>query len=441
MARLVVLAAVLLCALPAAAQARSFSLPTQMRDVNFRPGIETVDPEGPALAGDSVVWWDRRGDEAFLMVGAAGSDPRRILTVPAARGPQLTVAASGNRGIAQRRNSFYEVDVAAGTARRMDPCFGDAACAACRADSGSSEFRYELVGTVLATGQRWVDCLSGVVHDFADGATRAFPGPVLAAAGTYAVVEGPSDVALYNWRTGQRLRTVDVDSFGPAARRRVAVDADGTVAIAGDVERTTHNPFGASDEIRLAGGLLAQRRVIADEELDEEFGARSRTRFWISRPDGSATRRVSGQRFGGGWDFDGRRVAWATQPCAEVRIQVWDLADDPPRPASEKCGVPRIRRAKLISHSGVVWYKATCPRRPARGCDGELRAVLRRAGGGRRVGATHRFPIHLRAGETDRNGLAVEDPVALRRIPGPFRGRFIFTSHGRRSAATHAVPR
>ena len=433
----------LLCALPASAHAQSFSVSdARMDDWNVRIlGAGRYGTQGPAVAGSSVVWWREGRTRAWLMVASADAPPRRILSVRNTS-PILHVAAFGNRAIAQQGGTFYEVDVPTGSAKTVDPCLGDAECSSCRARSGAGYFEHELVGTVLAVGQKYGSiCQSGAVHDYADGATRRFPGPVLAAAGTYAVVREATRMALFNWRTGQRLRTLGPGPFSDDYKRQVAVDERGTVVFAALTDRTTDNPFGASDQVRLAGGLLAQRRDIADEEFDEEHGARSHGMFWVSRPDGSQTRRVRGQRIGGGWDFDGRRLAWATQPCWQITIQVWDLAGDPLPPASERCGVPRVRSARLKFRDTAVWFNAVCPRHPARGCDGDMHAVLRRASGGPRVDLTFSEGIHMAAGTRKRVGLYTGIPQAIRRVHGPLRGRFVFTSHGRRTAVSRTVRR
>jgi hypothetical protein len=445
MARLVILAALLLSALPAAAaHAQSFTVSSQMRDANFRPGINDFTREGPAVAGDSVVWWDQRDDTAVLVIASATAKPRDVLTLRSRFSRDVHVAAFGNRAIAQAGGTFYEVNVPARTVRQLDPCFGNAACAACRDRSSSTAFVYELVGTVLATGQQYPGCEEGGVHDFADGAGRRFPGPVLAAAGAYAVVFEADTMSLYNWRTGQRIRTLRSDPFLSPEERGVAVAADGTVVFADEVNHVTDNPFEASDQVRLAGGLLAHRQRIADEDFDEDWGQRSHAVFWVSRPDGSAARRVSGQRWGGSWDFDGRRLAWVTQPCFQPVIRVWDVTTGRPSRAPERCGVPRIRSGtvRLDRDQDELLFKATCPRRPARGCDGDMRAVIRLRRGGRRITDTYELPaIHMPAGTTARRWLNVADSRRLQATPGALRARFVFKSHGHRETITRDIRR
>src|SRR5215218_1273392 len=102
MARLaVVLVAGLLCALPAAAHAQSFSVAdARMDDWNVRIlGAGRFGTQGPAVAGSSVVWWREGRTRAWLMVASADAPPRRILSVRNTS-PILHVAAFGNRAIA-----------------------------------------------------------------------------------------------------------------------------------------------------------------------------------------------------------------------------------------------------------------------------------------------------------------------------------------------------
>jgi hypothetical protein len=70
-----------------------------------------------------------------------------------------------------------------------------------------------------------------------------------------------------------------------------------------------------------------------------------------------------------------------------------------------------------------------------------MRVILRRRSGGRRITETYAWPIHLRAGAAKTTFLAVGDPRTLRATTGTLRGRFVFTSHGRRSAVTRTVRR
>jgi hypothetical protein len=271
---------VALCALLAAAHSQSSSVQTQMLDANFRPGLGEVSPGDPAVAGDSVVWWDRRGDRAVLVIASATTASRDLLTLRPRFTTDFHVAAFGDRAIGQAGGSFYEVT-------------------------------------------------------------------------------------------------------------RPAQSGDWT-------------------QVRLAGGLLAQRELIADEEFDEEWGQRSHAVFRVSRPDGSAARRVSGQRWGGSWDFDGRRLAWVTQPCYQTVIRVWDVTTGRPDRASERCGVPRIRSGtvRLDDAGDELLFKATYPRRPARGCDGDMRAVIRLRRGGRRITETYELPGHPPGRGHDRRAVA-----------------------------------
>jgi hypothetical protein len=196
--------------------------------------------------------------------------------------------------------------------------------------------------------------------------------------------------------------------------------------------------------VRLAGGLLAQRELIADEEFDEEWGRRSHAVFRVSRPDGSAARRVSGQRWGGSWDFDGRRLAWVTQPCYQTVIRVWDVTTGRPTaprsgaasrgsaaapcgsttPATSSCS---RRRTRVAPHAAAT---ATCA--PSSASAAAAVASPRR---------TSSRAIHLAAGTTDGRWLNIGDPRKLRSVRGALRARFIFKSHGHRKVITRDIRR
>ena len=254
-----------------------------------------------------------------------------------------------------------------------------------------------------------------MVQDAADGALRRFKGRVLAAAGGYAVVARHLDdvdpvVRLVNWRTGRRVRTLPERAFRFEDDRQVSVGADGAVALATEQHRPTRDET-IGDQVRLAGGLLAHRRVLRDNSLEDNDV------FWVSRPDGSQARRVGGQRHGGGWDFDGTRLAWATQPCAQILVQVWDLATAPPPPAADHCATPRLPRGTVELRGRSLRIKLVCPAVPAQGCAGDIVASLYRR---HQIGQTYAQHVRLPAGAMRTVRLRIfRPPHALR----PFRAR------------------
>ena len=334
--------AVLLLAAPAA-HAGSYSIPA-------RGGVETVAAGGlgaVALADGQVVWVEQRGTGAALVAAGEDGVARDVTTLPPVLGTRRfhTVAASGTTALLQRHvcrdgpcergvtADLIRVDLATGAATRFDGCLGLATCRACADNYG---FSFTLRGTVLGISGRCTR-KAGVI-DLATGETQQMPETIIAAAGPYAAHSPDQDsVIVSDWRTGATITHVRDISLTVGARQ-VALDADGTVAVAQDEQirivapgaqqpRTIAREPGRGYDIALAGGRLA---TLTDAAVgDPTFQVDDRT--------------AAGQRSPHGWAFDGTRLAWAAEPCAQPVIQVWDLATDPPPPAGDRCN-----RARLI---------------------------------------------------------------------------------------------
>ncbi len=454
--RAALVAVALMLALPGAAAAQSFSVPARLPAPGF-VGAPGALAEGPALGGDRVLWWERRAGTAVLVSARAGEPPRDLLALPPvpARGlrfTDLSVAANDGIAIVQRLTTAcrgsggrcdgpdrtvaderLKVDLATGAATPFDMCLGAAACRRCLARDGLAD--YDLVGSVFSATD---GCRNGGgMLDLADGATGRFDGPVIAAAGRYAVIGmGPVDDLRFeevDWRSGARVRRL-TDVLDVDRDRQVSVAEDGTVAWRSlDAEvfaPGAGNPVGVpfppvpggsiDDQVRLGGGLLAVRRVTRRDFDDSST-------FQVSRPDteptssagtgGSERRGVDGQPVGGGWAFDGRRLAWATRPCGQFVIQVWDLAGAPPPAAPDRCAAPSIdRRPIRMPDRRHLPVTLTCPASPAQGCAGLLFADLQRPGSHRRVASTFLQIYRMPAGATRAVRLAVTAPRRLRRL-------------------------
>jgi hypothetical protein len=263
-------------------------------------------------------------------------------------------------------------------------------------------------------------------------------GRVVAAAGRYAVVAtgdvGDERFDLVDWRTGARLRRL-TDLLSLGGDRQVSVSADGTVAwvslgasvLTPGAREPIRVPFPPvpgeepGDQLRLGDGLMALRRLTRDDVGDYA------STFQVTRPDtqptssagtgGSERRIVDGQRVGGGWAFDGRRLAWATQPCGQFVIQVFDLAGAPPADAPQRCAVPAIESAPIrMRDTRHLPVTLTCPPTPARGCAGFLGADLRRPGSRRRVASTFLQIVRMPAATTRSVRLAIIKPRRLRDV-------------------------
>jgi hypothetical protein len=313
-------------------------------------------------------------------------------------------------------------------------------------------FALDLIGSVLAETDGCPVPGAGVL-DLADGAVRRFDRTVVAAAGPYALLAaGEGDFDLVEWRSGARVRTVETGLGDPdshpagGADHRIAVAADGTVAwedsrlavlAPGASEPRRIHVKGIVDplveQVRLGGGLVAAREVAFAEGLTQVFQ--------VSRPDGTGVRRVDGQPSAGGWAFDGARLAWATRPCAQTLIQVWDLAGAPPPP--EHCVTARpARRAVRIPDTHALPVTLACPPVPAQGCHGYLEAALYKPHGRRLLTDTALQAYTLPAGTTRTVHLRI---LGRRRLRGLHRlvarAEFINASDLEQSAAARFAVR
>ena len=122
----------------------------------------------------------------------------------------------------------------------------------------------------------------------------------------------------------------------------------------------------------------------------------SRNTLQVSARDGSGLRTVDAQRGNFGWAFDGTRLAWIAQPCAQTVIQVWDLSTNPPPARALR---PRPAGASLALSRNHRWLNVVlrCPQVPAAGCAGVAQAVLYR--GIRRLASTLSGSYRIEAGK------------------------------------------
>lgn len=436
------------------ARASSFGVSASLPEPSVA-GTSEEHSAGPVLLPGAVLWADPRGSQATVMAAASTTSARALLTLPPVRAKgrlstSLDVVGFAGGGVLQRMvwacrpqgeacagsertvaKDVVRVDPANGTAGPLDACFGAPTCSGCRASSFDPGFGLQAHDSVLVVND---GCGSGV-SDFADGTTRRLTGRVVAAAGVYAIVEtapdGASRLALVNWRTGERIRLLPSEATN-VLPDLVGVDTDGTIAYfnhAGAVEvqaitgarvATLELPeaFEPFDDLRIAARAVAVRRTTRDSLAQDV------SRFTVWRA--GRILRVSGQRVGGGWDFDGRRLTWATQPCALTTIQVWDLDTPPPTPAREDC-TPAVAAptARLGTAGRALRVRLTCPAAPEHGCAGSIHADLVTRRGGRRVGETFLTDYRIRAGSSATATLQLLRPVKSRR---PLAGRLELSS-------------
>jgi len=179
------------------------------------------------------------------------------------------------------------------------------------------------------------------------------------------------------------------------------VDADGTLAflrgyalhVVAPGGRATTRPVDVQ-ELALTGGLLATR--------SHSLGAFNRFRV--------GEREVDGQDGGFGWAFDGARLAWVAQPCAQTVVQVWDLAGEPPAPAEARCATAAVGQVRLVGRTLKI--RLSCPATaPVQGCAGFVRADLER--NGRKRAEADAWPYRLAPGRSSTESRGIE-PVLRR---------------------------
>jgi hypothetical protein len=380
-----VFAAVLLLFAPAAS-AKSYSVAARVAEPNAAYSV--------ALADGRVVWLERRGAGAELVMAGEDGVPHDVLALRPVRGGvfhYLNVVAGGNTAIVDR----MVCDAGCGRITIQESLRVDLATGAATALK-LSDCHFSLRASVLAM----YDCYGpGIVIDLADGTRRTLDGHVLDAAGSYAAVIDDNDVlSVVNWRTGAVLGTPQ-KVFLVTGATNVSIDTDGTLVWVeeGQDAMKVLAPGAAAPvvvnverdgelSVRAAGGLIAVR-----DWTD------SRAALRVSARDGSGLRTVDAQRGSFGWAFDGTRLAWVAQPCAQTVIQVWDLSTNPPPPTSERCTRARPDELALSRDRRQLSAVLHCPKVPARGCAGVVKAVLYR--GTRRLASTDSGDYRIEAGK------------------------------------------
>jgi hypothetical protein len=390
------IAAALALALPAGASAHTYVVPARLP---ADPGFKAPGWMGPVLAGGKALWLETRGPAAVLVAAGEDGVAHELVAFPPLRGGEFRINRlfGGGSTVVVRRTLYDENEhTLADSLVRID-----AATGATTPLTGCKEPEV-MVGNVL---------LCENVLDLADGVSAALPAGTVAVGGRFAVVPSAPDTdrrrfSLLDWRAGTTVRELpDGDFFDEL--RDTAIGEDGTVAyqdrggiamLAPGAATPVHlqpqlPDLGGSlgDEPRLAGGRLAVRSILRGSFDDSAY-------LTVARTDGTEARTIEGGRLGGGWAFDGARLAWATRPCALTYAVVWDLAEPAPFPPSGVCSLPAIRTASLTPHGLAVAVKLRCPPRPARGCAGQFVADLYPRGGHRRITQTYLQSYELPAG-------------------------------------------
>lgn len=403
----------------APAAARSEVIPTRA-DAGFA---------GPALAGDALVWAEGRRD-GTVRVRVRGADGATG-QLAAVRARQVRGLAAGGRRVAL----VTDRQVLAGT---LDGGLQEAAACStsCRTEGTPVAVTDDAVAFRPQDGGDGVEVLGFGVGE---PARRRFAGDVafFALAGRFLALGNAEQtrIEVVDRVTGDPVYGVD------RAGGTFDLQADGTLVYqhtnAGRAWASPREPFAhpvpsggaAPGPQNDADALIAADRIVITN------GAR----FALTDLAGSLRDLPTARAGIAGYDFDGRRLAFATKPCAVTVVVAWDVVDATlARPPAGPC--PRLQPSvtdRRVGPSGLVRVGLRCPASPLLGCPtavdlgglatvfatlrpGEARGVLVRLDRFQRRALRRRGELVVEARTTSTGvgpGRAVERRVRLVRRP------------------------
>ncbi|HEX8206150.1 MAG TPA: hypothetical protein VF587_08835 [Solirubrobacteraceae bacterium] len=406
--RACVIAAALLCAPAAAAQTQRIETGSRAAPAMW-PGPNHF--AGPRFAGDEILWAERAGRQLAVVADGPGGR-REVGRVP---------GFDADTGLGR---SFF-LDAADGRvalASYRDPCWYDDCKYAGSDLSRRGEFhtgllagpleRIETVpdewchGARAGGGAAAAECFDRFEVREADGArrtyrTRSTRAPLGSLAGELvALRDGDEALVVRRRATGEELLRVNeaAGSFDLGPDGTLAfVRANGEPAWASPADPAVHPlPGGPATDVVLAGDEVALRR--------KEGGF---SRFQVVRLDGGFGSSHDASATEGGYDFDGRRIAYVRRPCTRAEVRVFDTEATPPRQELlvVGCEPPEasIRRRVARDRRVSVAFRCPAPRRGAAGCyaGADAQLVWRdRRGRRHRSSLTSRHrPVMLEFGE------------------------------------------
>jgi hypothetical protein len=365
---------------------------------------------GPELAGGHVVWGEVGADRIWRVgeaskTGARFADRTTTLRLPQSGALALTLSASSTR-VAATLEANCDL-------RRCPPPIGAAlltwrygedpetlvTCpgSTCGGSDCSPLPRPALVaGDTVAYGQGCTGTGTGIVtRDLSRGGdpsprTIAAEGSLWRAGGGYLVTR----------ETGDRLVVYDVaarrEAFHVGGAYFADVQGDGKLGFLtldgypglGWASPAHPEPQWAVDPcyfnmpctrwvdpVRYDGIRMAGNRFALEHTVGDDPNAAS---FEIRRLDGSVIKVGYSDDLVGGFDFDGERVTFMTQPCQTTAIIVWDIRDaHVPRQSDAACPPARAAAAKAALHAPKrLRLRLSCPRKPPLGCVGRAHLVV-----------------------------------------------------------------
>lgn len=376
----------------APASAATQIIPTRAEGAS-QTTVATIDEfAGPAIAGDSVVWAEHRLTGGYRVQARAAAGTREI-----ARGSGrkiLRLAASGNRiGLLTER------EITTGTPTspfsRLASCAGEAVCTT--AADGIAVADDAVAFQRARSGQVGVD----VVNFAPDGtpSTRAFASAtgLFAIAGRF-LAAGDFDqtkLEVFDRVTGELVYSLARGGgvFDIQANGTTVFETSPTQLAYASVAEPFPHPLGFG--LAGPGEQSDSTTVIAGDRVVISNGRR----FAVETLAGSIRNLPVVPALRAGFDFDGKRLAFAVKPCSVTSVVTWDV-DDATFPSTPK-GPCRAASFSIVgrrvSRTGRVAVRVRCRRDPLLGCPGFIDL------GGRKV----RF-YNLRPGETTTLGVPLD---------------------------------
>lgn len=410
----IVLALAALATCPSAARADSRLVPA-----------EGPLASGPALAGDALAWVSRTpsGSLPVLVAGADGAVRTIGEIPPPVRGHAgALLAASADRiALAEETTDsdghFTSLErkqvltgPMSGPLERLAGCDTASQCGRSSPCIGLGlDYGVDVSGPVVAyNGGCLSEPLTVVDYGSSPPATQTLPHVELVkVAGRYlAWLAGDAQrgvidtLVVYDRVQGREVYRVPLTNQGIRTSTSFDVQDDGKVALI-DGGRLAWTSAAEPSLHYLPGDVTLGAVHIASDRIAVASRPIRHLYRDLSVYDLAGTRLTGtrAERADGGFDFDGRRLAFASRPCETAFLTSWDLSSAvPPAPPAGRCPVPSLGAKTLRPDAtGTFGVPLSCPAAPALGCAGRLHLVASGRRGrkhGRRDlgGASYAFP-------------------------------------------------
>jgi hypothetical protein len=414
--RLLVVALAALALVPPDAIGSNARVPVPVPVADF--GSTSLYLTGPRLAGSSIVWALRNSRGGIGVRRSTGTGPARtVANLPSPGGIAIVGLAASRHRIAVTEygciNACIPDQITA--ARTLEgPLAGPLAHAVgCSPDSipcGHAADCFE-----MPTADVWEHAVAigsicgspALVRDYSGGSGHtdltlpplrgvAIAGRYLAWRESPGPVSGKSDLVVYDRLAGHEAYRVT------APFAEFDLQEDGKVAFAlpepGESGRATV-AWASADQptphVVGAGAWYPSVQMAADR-IGVADGRAAGGGLRVLTLTGQVQARTVPEARVVGVSFDAARLAWASQPCADVHLLAWDLTKPrPPVVPRGACPAATVDQGRLAVGSDrrtALWVR--CALRGALGCAGRLRLLADAGGTARYLIAAVLYQVH-----------------------------------------------